>query len=233
MTGAALVLVCKKPELGVGKQRLAASFGKKITVKIARALLACALEDACNWPGPVVIAPANSIDGDWARAISQHIPVETMVVPQVGGNLGTRLNALDATLRAQNMTQLVYIGSDSPGLCEVDYYAVRESLKHNDVVLIPSYDGGVVLMANNHAWPDISNLPWSTAHLGDALFKVCEASMSSVQMLQKGFDIDEPDDFLQLATTLAEDQRPARRALHALACDIATLMSSVQGVIHA
>ena len=44
-----LVLVCKRPAPGVGKQRLAARLGSEMTFKIASALLACAVGDACDW----------------------------------------------------------------------------------------------------------------------------------------------------------------------------------------
>ena len=56
MTLPTLVLVCKRPALGIGKQRLAAKVGQELALQIAEALLACALEDVLAWPGSVVIA---------------------------------------------------------------------------------------------------------------------------------------------------------------------------------
>lgn len=58
MDDVTLVLVCKRPAPGVGKQRLTMSLGNEMTQQIATALLACALEDACDWSDRVVIAPA-------------------------------------------------------------------------------------------------------------------------------------------------------------------------------
>jgi glycosyltransferase A (GT-A) superfamily protein (DUF2064 family) len=52
-----------------------------------------------------------------------------MVLPQVSGNLGQRLNVLDSALRDEGIEQLVFIGSDSPGLTQTDYAAVREALQ--------------------------------------------------------------------------------------------------------
>ena len=208
-----LILVCKKPAPGIGKQRLAASLGNEMTQKVAEAILACALEDACNWPGPVVIAPASAADVDWAQAFSASIPSSVTVVPQVAGNLGQRLNALDQTLRAQGMKQLVFIGSDSPGLNAADYAATRTVLQHTDVALIPALDGGVVLMASRCAWPDLSALPWSSDQLGAALTDACRSAKQSVKTLGQGTDVDEIGDFVKLVNLLKHDQRPARRAL--------------------
>ncbi len=213
MDEATLILVCKKPAPGIGKQRLAANLGNEMTQKVAEALLACALEDACNWPGPVVIAPASEEDIEWAQALSAPISSQVMVVPQVAGNLGQRLNALDQTLRAQGMKQLVFIGSDSPGLNETNYAAARAALQHADTVLIPALDGGVVLMANRCVWPDLSALPWSSDQLGAALINACRSAKQAVKTLGQGTDVDEISDFVKLVNLLKHDQRPARRVL--------------------
>jgi glycosyltransferase A (GT-A) superfamily protein (DUF2064 family) len=118
------------------------------------------------------------------------------------------------------MEQLVFIGSDSPGLEKADYLATRAALQHNDVVLIPALDGGVVLMANRCTWPDLSALPWSSDQLGIALMDSCRIAGQSLEMLGQGYDVDEMDDFLKLVTLLQQDQRPARRALLELASTI-------------
>ena len=213
MTEPTLILVCKRPAPGSGKQRLAASLGIEMTQKVADALLACALEDACDWPGPVVIAPASVEDVEWARALSAPVPSPVTVAPQVAGNLGQRLNALDQTLRAQGMKQLVFIGSDSPGLDSADYATTREALQHADIVLIPARDGGVVLMANRYAWPDLSPLPWSSDQLGAALINACRNARQTVKTLRPGTDVDEMEDLVRLVSLLQRDGAGAPRSL--------------------
>lgn len=225
MVEATLVLVCKRPAPGNGKQRLAVNLGIEMTQRMATALLACALEDAGDWPGAVVIAPANAEDVEWARTLSTQIASPVLIVPQVSGNLGQRLNALDQTLRAQGMEQLVFIGSDAPGLDAADYAAARATLRYADVVLIPALDGGVVLMASRCAWPDLSALPWSSCQLGAALMAICRVAGQSVKTLGRGYDVDEVDDIVRLAGLLKQDQRPARRALLALVKSIIPAMS--------
>ena len=46
-----LVIFCKRPLPGQGKQRIAATLGKDVAYEIASALLQCALEDARAWLG--------------------------------------------------------------------------------------------------------------------------------------------------------------------------------------
>ncbi|MDH5479785.1 MAG: DUF2064 domain-containing protein [Nitrosomonas sp.] len=219
-----LVLVCKRPKLGFGKQRLAASLGNELTLRVAEALLACAIEDACNWSGPIVIAPAEPLDYEWGQALSSQIPSPVTILPQAQGNLGRRLNILDQTLRKKGMRQLVFIGSDAPGLEAIDYVAVKESLQQHDTVLIPAVDGGVVLMASRIGWPELSDLPWSTAELGKALVRSCHVAGHDVVSLRQGYDVDEADDFIKLKEQLILDTRPARCALYQLVCDIIAMM---------
>lgn len=223
MTEIALVLVCKRPASGNGKQRLAASLGLEAANQIAEALLACALEDACDWAGPVVIAPAHPADYAWADALLPQLQPRVRIQPQATGNLGQRLNILDSELRGAGLEQLVYIGSDAPALAVDDYVAVSDALLHYDTVLTPAEDGGVVLMASCRQWPVLSGLPWSTGRLGMALAECCRAAGQSVATLTGGFDVDEQDDLFRLATALSTDHRPARRMLHALACDLVQL----------
>lgn len=228
----ALVLVHKKPQLGIGKQRLATRFGTKLTFRIAQSLLECALEDALAWPGSVVLAPASACDTDWARELANSLSRQYITIPQVDGNLGQRLNALDHELRNRGLKQLVYIGSDAPGLNSEDYDTARNALNDYDVTLMPASDGGVALMANRAPWPDLTALPWSTAKLGVTLAEKCRDEMLSVHHMRECYDIDEPQDFIALVDRLASDNRPARRALHALACEVASTIKITHDIRH-
>ncbi|MDP1558399.1 MAG: DUF2064 domain-containing protein [Nitrosomonas sp.] len=215
-----LVLVCKRPMLGFGKQRLAASLGVEMAQQVAAALLNCALEDARSWDGPVVIAPSSEADVAWATTLLPQTQFPVRVQPQVVGNLGQRLNALDVELRHKGMETLVFIGSDAPGLAKADYAVVRDALQCHDTVLMPALDGGIVLMASGCPWPSLTVLPWSSGQLGAALAGCCRGAGQSVATLYEGFDVDELADLTRSAIIMADDLRPARRALYQLTVHI-------------
>jgi len=204
-----LVLVCKRPALGHGKQRLAASLGAAPACAIAERLLDCALEDLGRWPGATVIAPDQVQHREWACTRAP----QARCLAQTPGNLGERLNALDRTLRAAGHRSLVFIGSDAPALREGDYQQVREALAEVDTVLLAARDGGVVLMASNLPWPDLAALPWSSAGLGQALAEACRGAGHSLRVCGESFDIDEPADLKHALRELADDPRPSRRQL--------------------
>lgn len=208
-TDAALVLICKRPALGHGKQRLAAQIGVERALNIAEHLLDCALEDLRGWSGPVVIAPDQSDACDWAI---QQAP-QALCLAQTAGNLGERINSLDHSLRGLGHRRLLYIGSDAPALTSDDYRRVHTALEAHDTVLVAARDGGVVLMASNLAWPDLAALPWSTPELGHALAEVCRRAGHSVSFSGASFDIDEQADLHFATQALADDPRAARRRL--------------------
>ena len=204
-----LVLVCKRPALGHGKQRLASGIGAGRALLIAERLLDCALEDLADWPGPVVIAPDRAEAATWASA---RAPQATCLT-QNSGNLGERLNALDRSLRRLGHRQLAFIGSDAPALTASDYQRVLQALAEQDTVLLAARDGGVVLMASNRPWPDLAGLPWSSASLGEALANACRKAGHSLAICGESFDIDEQTDLALALQALADDPRPARRRL--------------------
>ncbi len=210
---ATVVLLFKRPLLGQGKQRLAASLGLEQTLALAERFLDCALEDLAGWPGPVVLAPAHPEDRTWA----EHLLPRAVVAPQNEGDLGQRIVELDQRLRSQGHQQLIYIGSDAPALTPAHYRAAGQQLGAVDVVLSAATDGGVTLMACARPWPvALIELPWSSDQLGKTLAACCHNEGLSVDYIAPSYDIDIEQDLARLTQDLADDARPARQALQQL-----------------
>ena len=208
MDSPSLVIFCRRPALGVGKQRIAADLGSAVTLELAENLCAATIEDANAWPGPVVLAPDRSEDTDWAHHLLER---PCRVISQGKGNLGERINQVDKTLRGTIDTQTLYIGSDAPLLDTAYFAAASEALATNDVVLGPADDGGVTLMGACCAWPDLAHLPWSTAELCNALELTCLKNGLTVLRLENRYDIDLAEDLPRLYEDLRSDLRPARQ----------------------
>jgi glycosyltransferase A (GT-A) superfamily protein (DUF2064 family) len=193
-----------------GKQRLAETIGAEKALVFAQLLLNCAVEDLNGWQGKVVISPSHDGDQQWATDL---LSKATLVIPQVAGNLGERLNSLDRQLRELGHQQIIYIGSDAPILTAQDYLQIIDALKNHDVALSPALDGGVTMMASNKPWPDMRDLPWSTAQLGASLEQLCKQQDSTVAKTSPTYDIDTEQQLVQLTQDLAQDKRPARQDL--------------------
>lgn len=202
-----MVLMCRRPRRGTGKRRLAAEVGDELAYQAARHMLACALEDLRAWSGPVVISPADQADIGWARRRLR----DSTVLPQVRGNLGTRINALSERLWRRQAGPLVLIGSDAPALAPELPAVLAQALDQYDIALARADDGGVTAMAARDRWPELAPLPWGTDRLHDALVEACRAVELRVWTQGGGYDVDGCEPLLRAARELAADERPARQ----------------------
>ncbi len=210
---ATLVIFCKRPKLSYGKQRLALGSDAQTALTIANDLLACAIEDGQHWQGPVVIACADSGDISWANSLNIKADVMAQLPKEKKGNLGDRLNYVDAVLRSLGHEQLIFIGTDAPILNNLHYQSIIEGLALSDIALSQAEDGGVVIMANKCPWPRLTDLPWSTKTLSDALASLCKQKKLTVTYSLPGYDIDYIEDIKRLSLDLTTDPRPARQSL--------------------
>jgi glycosyltransferase A (GT-A) superfamily protein (DUF2064 family) len=221
-----LVVFCRKPRRGVGKQRLAAAIGADAAGQVAAALWDCVREDLTEWQGDAVLAVADPDEEAWGVAELASLTggmrgtnngSRRQVLVQPAGNLGERLMAIDALLRSAGRERLIFIGSDAPALTAALLDGITAMLQHADVVLAPADDGGVVAMAAREAWPPLADLPWSSELLAQALQARCRAAGQGVSMTSGSFDVDDLASLGQVSAQLRDDSRPARRRLLAIA----------------
>lgn len=210
MAYATLILFCKRPALGFGKQRLAASLGEQAAFEIAQSLLACALEDLADWPGDVVISPSCDKEVPWAEALLSRA---VTVISQPEGNLGVRLQRVDEQLRVKGQHKLMIIGSDAPELSQLLLQHASTLLDMQDIVFSAAEDGGVSLMGAAKPWPMLKSMPWSTEQLAGALVSGCEAENYSVAWVEPCSDVDIKSDLERLSESLKSDLRESRQAL--------------------
>jgi glycosyltransferase A (GT-A) superfamily protein (DUF2064 family) len=210
----ALVVMCTRPRIGGAKVRAESGDDAHQALDLARALVACAIEDAAAWPGPVVLALAQPSDLAWADGVAQR---DWSIVGQPSGNPGERINAIDQLLRRHGARSLAFVGTTAPSLNEADYAAARSALETSDVVVTPTSAGGVALMASRRPWPDLATLAWNTKRLGAELAYLCEREGLSVEKRGRRPRVEDLADLEQVVPELASDTRAGRQALLALA----------------
>jgi glycosyltransferase A (GT-A) superfamily protein (DUF2064 family) len=202
--GCCVVLMMKSAARS--KRRLANQIGAQRATQAARCLLGCAGEDLMAWPGTKCVAPSLSEERSEA-------PTADVLLVQPGGNLGERIAHVNAELIRQGIERQLFIGSDCPNLDLAYLERAAAALTEHAAVLGPAADGGVVLMGVRGRWPPLAALPWSTGTLYEALRTACARAGASAAALPSLHDVDTLDDLVALRTRLADDPRPARRAL--------------------
>jgi uncharacterized protein len=157
MNSNALIVFIKNPELGKVKTRLAADVGDAGALEIYYQLLDHTRKVALGCQTTNYLYYASYIDheDEWSsRKFHKRL--------QGGYSLGQRMkSALDEVLQHHN--KAILIGSDCPGItCELIQVGF-DMLRHNDVVLGPSMDGGYYLIGMNQLHSDLfKKIPWST-----------------------------------------------------------------------
>ncbi len=200
----------KRPEHS--KRRIAGALGS-LADELAALLLECALADLKRWPGSVCLAPAHSSDLGWAEGLLRTSAGRRYLFAQRDGNLGERIMQVDGLLRTQGESRIIMLGTDCPALDDAYLATANVALGRCDVVLGPARDGGVVLMGAARPWPNLANLPWSTATLGEQLLALCTQAGCRVEVLDDRSDIDTLADIGDLLPALRNDPRDSRRAL--------------------
>src|SRR5690554_5289097 len=182
-----LIVMCRQPRFGQGKQRLAREAGQLAAwrfQKIALAELLHRLQAPREWRLVVAVTPDAAARGS-GRWASNH-PRR----PQGHGDLGQRMLNLLAPPPGRKGAALL-IGSDVPG---IDPATVRHAfflLRRHDWVLGPADDGGFwAIGARCRPWrrPDFSGVAWgSKSVLQDTRARLPE----SLVLLEQRYDVDD------------------------------------------
>jgi glycosyltransferase A (GT-A) superfamily protein (DUF2064 family) len=213
----ALVVMCTRPRLGAAKSRPATGSDERTAFELSQALVDCAIEDAEAWAGPVVLALAQPNDLQWAATVARR---EWSIVGQTSGNPGERINAVDQVLRRHGARALVFVGTTAALKPQTDYATLCDRLASSDIVVVPSASGGAALMAARRPWPDLATISWNTRNLSAELSYLCEREGLSVARLERRPSLESLEDLPRIIEASAEDSRPKRQALVALASQI-------------
>jgi rSAM/selenodomain-associated transferase 1 len=174
-----LVIFARRPQLGVGKRRLARDVGDVAAWRFARLSLSRLkrrLGSDPRWTLWLAISPDRPMD--WARVIGQG-----------GGDLGQRMGRVFRTLPRG---PVVIIGSDTPAVSAGDIAAAFAALGRSDAVFGPAVDGGYWLIGMRRR-PRLTvpfqGVRWSSPHaLADTLRNLDGARVSFLRHLE---DVDD------------------------------------------
>ena len=187
------VLFAKKPAPGAVKTRLQSHLSAQDAARLYEALLldcATALHATEAARKVVAFAPANAEEA--LRALLASIGVFEYV-PQIGADLGQRMEGLMQWAFARGAERVVLIGSDSPSLPAEYIDEGLVLLREKEVVLGPSTDGGYYLVGRRkgESWI-FQDMAWSTG-------KVLEQTLArlgtqTLGLLPPWYDVDTPAD---------------------------------------
>ncbi len=205
MKGLRLVVFAKAPVPGFVKTRLVPALGEVGAALLARRMLLYTVREAYrSGIGEVELCvtpePENPV---WATLREQLAARVTQWTNQGPGDLGHRL-ARAAERSAALGKAVLLLGTDCPALKRSVLRACGQVLARQDAVLVPSTDGGYVLLGARHFHPRLfSDIAWSTSSV---------AAQTRARLRELGWrwvefpaltDIDEPAHLSKLPPSLA------------------------------
>ena len=203
MSGVRIVLFAKAPLPGLAKTRLIATLGAQGAADLARRMLVHALGQAVlAGSGPVELCVTPSPN----EAIWQTLDVPATVTwsDQGEGDLGMRMAR--ATQRGTRAGESVLlIGSDCPTLDAGCLRRCAAALQHFDATLVPTADGGYVLLGLNRFHSSVfEDVAWSTRTVARETLSRLSKLGWKVQNNPMLHDIDEPADLCHLPDSWRE-----------------------------
>ena len=221
------------PEPGFVKTRRGRVVGARVAAGLYEAFVRDLVAQMPSWPCRVfwAVAPAAAAGGERARrgSVAEGFAAyfglsAEACFEQSGPDLGARLAAAFARLRAAGARRCLAIGSDLPHLPTATIETALARLEQNDLVLGPTRDGGYYLIGLARAADLFSaDIAWST----NAVYAQTQARSQALRLrlskpLEAAFDIDEIDDLRDLRLLLARNPE-LRRQIPATAAAIAAL----------
>ncbi len=199
----------RAPVLGRVKRRLAASEGEHEALRIYRLLaqdVHAALSGAQRGGTlDVILCVADGPeDGPEARAVAAWLPGAHAVWAQGEGDLGARLERSFERAFAAGASAVAAVGTDVVGLTPERLAEAFAALRHADVVLAPTPDGGYGLLALKGPVPALlRDIPWSTPEVAARTRAAARAAGLTLAELPGLRDVDTASDLEGVLPTLS------------------------------
>ncbi len=193
MSAVRILIFAKAPVAGLAKTRLIPSLGAQGAAELAQRMLAYTLEQAMSaGVGPVELCVTPSpADPVWQVFTA---PAHATWSDQGEGDLGARMAR--AARRSDGLGEAVLlIGTDCPTLDAAQLQAAAHSLETFDATLVPSADGGYVLLGLKRFHASLfKDIEWSTATVARETLLRLQQLGCRVHIYPIVHDIDEPED---------------------------------------
>ena len=196
----ALSIVAKKPAPGAAKTRLS----PPLSARQASQLYECFLRDTLDLVRQVagvsrLVAYTPAEEAEYFRALAPDFDL----VPQVGADLGERLDSVLTHCLSVGFHQAVVLGSDCPTLPVAYLSAAFDLLGGADVVLGPAEDGGYYLIGVERPQSALlRQVPMSTPRVLEDTLALAQRQGISVALLPRWYDVDTARDLARLRADL-------------------------------
>ncbi len=199
-----IVLMTRWPAINRCKSRLSKEIGALNAAKIQEQLILHTIAVVKDLREKGLANIKVAIDGVGINAAKRWASLNNIekVAIQGSGNLGTKMKrqflktSSERTISDQRASPIVLIGADLPTISQIDLVQAIEILKHSEMVIGPSTDGGYWLIGFSKEiihpqllWP-FSGIKWGTNQVFQETIRLAELNQINYQLLQEQNDLD-------------------------------------------
>ncbi len=189
-----VILFVKLPEKGNVKSRLAQCMDEDLVLRLYEHMVLDTIDVLTKgrFPFRICFTPADAHD-KIVRWLGRRHPL----FPQMGYDLGDRMEEAFATVFAGEVEEALLIGSDIPGLTTRIIEEAFDGLLRNDAVIGPADDGGYYLIGfrKRSFEPAVfHDMAWSTGTVFRETMDRLRGASLKVHVLQELTDIDTMED---------------------------------------
>jgi rSAM/selenodomain-associated transferase 1 len=185
-----IVLFVRVPLQGRVKTRLVKGLGADGACLLYQAMVADILSNikACAFPLYLFHdgTEASALPAAWVAAAAK-------VIAQQGAGIGARMAAAFEYCFAENIEEVILVGSDIPGLDADVLVKASAALASHDAAMVPVIDGGYCLIAlqrERYRARIFEGIPWSTNQVLRVTLQRFKECTMSVHLQSALFDID-------------------------------------------
>ena len=189
-----VALFVRVPVPGQVKTRLVGGLGADGACLLYQAMVADILNNIQACAFPLYLFHDGTQRSDLPAA---WVAVAAKVIAQQGEGIGARMAAAFEYCFAENIQQVILVGSDIPGLDADVLVKASAALASHDAAMVPVVDGGYCLIAlqrERYRIRFFEDIPWSTDQVLRVTLQRFRECTMSVHLQSALHDIDTMDD---------------------------------------
>ena len=195
-----LIVFGRYPQVGKVKTRLIPALGPAGAASLQKRLSEQTLTGARKAAGRIGARVVFCHAGGDPRRIARWTGLEQAAcLPQASSDLGRRMFVAIRSAFDRGAARVVLVGTDIPGLTATILERAFELLKHRDLVLGPSSDGGYWLIGFSRLENLFDNIPWSTSAVLEQTLALARRKSLTAGLLDPLTDLDTPDDLARFS----------------------------------
>jgi rSAM/selenodomain-associated transferase 2/rSAM/selenodomain-associated transferase 1 len=192
-----LIVFARFPEAGNTKTRLIPALGAERAARLQEALTRRTLEVARQVCAQRLCDLEVRFSGGDIKQMSRLYGTEWRFAPQLGADLGERLEQSVDVATSEGAKRVLVIGTDCPELETATLVEAFDRLAQADLVLGPALDGGYYLIGLNGKRTEFfREIDWGTDRVLQQSLERARQSRCKIHQLRPLSDVDYPEDLL-------------------------------------